>query len=123
MAVNCLVEVARSADRDINLLIEGMLVEQLRYFRTNPKELNGVLVQTLMNAGSEMADPLINEALASGNVDESYLEDWDDAAVDHDHDSHDHEHDESASQCREAAGKMTLPGKKPNASRLRNRAR
>lgn len=97
MAVNCLVEVARSADRDINLLIEGMLVEQLRYFRTNPKELNGVLVQTLMNAGSEMADPLINEALASGNVDESYLEDWDDAAVDHDHDSHDHEHDESAS--------------------------
>jgi N-acyl-D-amino-acid deacylase len=93
MAARCLVEVGANADRDIGLLVEGILVEQLRRYRTNPKELNGFLVQTLTNIGSEIAEPVIDEALASGHVDETFLEDWDGAAVDHDDDLHDHEHE------------------------------
>lgn len=93
LAVRCLLEVGNDADWQIRLLIESILIEQLKQYRANPKELNGILAQSLMSIGSEAGSPVIDEALASGRVDERFLEDWDDAVVDpaddlDDHDAH-----------------------------------
>lgn len=133
-AVNCIMMIAEAADDTIYNLCAGVLIEQLKKYETNPPILNGILVEAVRDLNMEIAEPVLEAALASGRVDTSVFDDfvdedepdyseqpalsWPDENVDL---KTDHTREKKASAKKKAKRKQAAKSKKINRQKKRGR--